>query len=107
MPAIRRALCLPLLLLAACARAPLPPQPVVHEEMALAMAHKAWASVFSKTASETYSADNVRRFEPYTATLDDGVWIVRGHVTDGVHGVAPDAHITQADGIVSVGGETR
>jgi len=100
----------PLLLLAllgACARTPAPAERVVHEERALAKANAAWASIHAKTAEATYSADNVRRFAPYSATLENGVWIVRTTAPADLHGRAPQAEIRAEDGVTTVHGDER
>ena len=99
---------LPLMaLLAACTRPPAPAERVVHEERALAKANAAWSSVYSKTAEITYSAENIRRFAPYSATLNEGVWSVRTTAPAGLHGRAPEADIRADDGRTTVHGVDR
>jgi hypothetical protein len=107
MKGIRCALFLLPTLLGACSRPAPPPERVTHEERALAKANAAWSSIYSKTAEETYSAQNVRRFAPYSATLDNGVWTVRTAAPPDRHGRAPQADIRAADGVTTVLGVER
>ena len=95
-------LLLPLLLLLGCARAPEPRERVVHEERALAKANAAWADVYTGRAEDAYSPKNIRRFSPYTATLEDGVWVVRGTAAADVHGLMPSARVRADDGVTTV-----
>jgi len=107
MKGIRCASILVVTLLAACARAPQPPERVVHEERALAKANAAWAGVYSKTAEDAYSPANVRRFSPYSATLEQGTWRVRTAAPADRHGRAPEADILAEDGTTTVRGAER
>ena len=86
------------LLLGACTARTEPAEHVTHEERALAKAHAAWASVFVERADETFSPANIQRFSPYTATLESGVWIVRGTVPADYQGSVPEARIRASDG---------
>ena len=107
MTGLRRALFLLLPLIAACSRSAAAPERVTHEERALAKANAAWSSIYSKTAESTYSAQNVRRFAPYSATLRDGVWIVRSTAPTELHGRAPQADIRADDGDTTASGVER
>jgi hypothetical protein len=80
---------------------------VDHEERALAKAHGAWSSVYSKSADAAFSAENVLRFAPYSVTLDRGVWKVRTAAPTDVHGRAPEADIRADDGVTNVRGVER
>jgi hypothetical protein len=91
-----------LLVLAACTRRATPPERVDHEERALAKANAAWSNAFTHRADEAFSPGNVRRFSPYTATLEDGVWIVRGTAREDRHGRMPAARVRAADGDTTV-----
>jgi hypothetical protein len=86
------------LLLGACTSRTEPAEHVTHEERALAKAHAAWASLFVQRADETFSPGNIQRFAPYQATLEDGVWIVRGTIPADFHGSMPEARIRADDG---------
>ena len=59
------------------------------------------------TQDPALSEEGVKRFEPYTATLTDGVWTVRGTIPSDFHGGAPTATVRQADGLASVTSEKR
>ena len=104
---MRCALCLLLSLLGACSPPATPAERVTHEERALAKANAAWSSVYSKTAESTYSAENVRRFAPYSATRANGVWSVRTTAPANLHGRAPQADIRAGDGVTTVTGVER
>jgi hypothetical protein len=80
---------------------------VLTAEAAIAKAKESWAGVYQKTHDPTLSEEAVKRFEPYTATLTDGVWTVRGTVPTDFHGGAPVATVRQADGLASVTSERR
>jgi hypothetical protein len=101
MNGFRHASILTFLALAACSR-PGPAERVVHEERALAKANAAWADVYTQRADETFSPQNIRRFAPYTATLESGTWIVRGAAPAEIHGSMPAARIRAADGEITV-----
>jgi len=107
MKVTRCALFLLLPLLGACSRPAAPPERVTHEERALAKANAAWSSIYSKTAEDTYSAENVRRFAPYSARLQNGVWTVRTAAPPERHGRAPQADIRAVDGVTTVLGVER
>ena len=81
--------------------------PVRSPEEARASARHAWDSVYSKTKSETFSPQNIRQFEPYTATLRDGVWHVHGTLPSNFHGVVPEATIRESDGRIDVSGVSK
>jgi hypothetical protein len=81
--------------------------PILTAEAAIAKAKVSWEGVYGKTHSATFSDETVRRFEPYTAVLADGVWTVRGTVPAEFHGVVPEATVHQADGLTSVSGIQR
>jgi hypothetical protein len=60
------------------------------EESAIARAKAAWASAHEKNPyGGTYSPANMAKFEPYSATLKDGVWRVQGTVPPGYSGYVP------------------
>jgi hypothetical protein len=102
MPRMFHALLVLPALLTACARQPVPPERVTHEERALAKASAAWATVYTQRADETFSSGNIQRFSPYTATLHDGVWLVRGVAAADVHGRMPAARVSASDGTTTV-----
>src|SRR5207253_607877 len=91
----------------ACTRPSQPPERVVHEERALAKANAAWSSTYSKTADRAFSEQNIRRFAPYSATLENGIWIVRTTAPSERHGRAPQADIRADDGVTTVQGVER
>lgn len=80
---------------------------VLTAEAAIAKAKESWSGVHRKTHDPTLSEESVKRFEPYTATLTDGVWTVRGTIPTDFHGGAPMATVRQADGLASVTSEKR
>ena len=89
-------------LLARC----LPPSPgkpvaVSTPEGAVSAAKDAWESISSKaTSAESFKRESVTRFEPYTATLRDGVWYVVGTIPVGYRGRMPKALVCESDGSV-------
>jgi hypothetical protein len=71
-------------------------------EAAIASARAAWTSIHEKTSSsDVYSPANMAKFEPYTATLNDGVWQVRGTVPPGYLGFVPITSVCKNDEGVS------
>lgn len=78
--------------------------PVRSSAAAVATAKAAWSSVHSKVPWEgRYSAANVARFEPYTASLSGGVWTVTGTVVEGISiRDMPLARVRQSDGATDV-----
>jgi hypothetical protein len=97
-----RRICFPsLALLAACSHPPASER-VIHEERALAKANAAWAALYTRRGEEMFSPQNIRRFAPYTATLENGVWIVRGTVTSGLQEPTPTARVRAHDGVTTV-----
>ena len=83
-----------------------PPSPgkavaVSTPEAAVAAARDAWESISSKaTSADSFKRESVARFEPYTATLTDGVWYVTGTIPAGYHGRMPKALVCESDGSV-------
>jgi len=96
-----------ILLASACAPSQSGDAPISTAEAAIAKAKDSWAGVYQKTHDPTLSEESVKRFEPYTATLTDGVWTVRGTIPPDFHGAAPVATVRQADGLASVTSENR
>jgi|SRR4051812_44404830 hypothetical protein len=90
------------LLLGACTSRSEPPEHVTHEERALAKAQAAWANAFARRADETFLPENIHRFAPYLATLENGVWIVHGTVPADFRGRVPEARIRADDGTTTV-----
>lgn len=88
--------------LAAGCNKPEPAGAVTTANSAIAKARQGWKSVHSKTRYEAYSDENIRRFEPFTATLADGVWTVTPTVPAGYSGEIPVATVRQIDGGTSV-----
>jgi hypothetical protein len=80
---------------------------VLTPEVAIAKAKESWSGVYRKTHDPTLSEESVKRFEPYTATLADGVWTIRGTMPADFHDGAPIATVRQADGLASVTSEKR
>lgn len=78
------------------------PEPVDHEERALAKANAAWADMHARRGDATFSPANVRRFAPYSATLDHDVWTVRGTRPPGFVGEMPAARIRATDGVTTI-----
>ena len=69
---------------------------------AIEHAKDAWAATFEKSPhSDLYSPTNMARFEPYWATLKDGVWHVEGTIPPGYHGYAPKTSVCRNDEGVS------
>ena len=70
-------------------------------EAAVAAAKDAWDSIAAKaTWHDTYKRENRARFEPYRATLTNGVWHVVGRIPADFHGRSPKALVCESDGSV-------
>lgn len=87
----------------ACSSASNEGAPVTSPKMAIMKAKQAWASIHDKASWQSaYSKENTTKLEPYTATLKDGVWLVRGTIPPGYKGEAIETTVRQSDGNVSV-----
>ena len=77
--------------------------PVLTPTDAVARARIAWQGIAEKKgASSVYGEESTARFEPYTATVDNDVWIVRGTVPAGYRGQTLETRVAKTDGQVSV-----
>ena len=77
--------------------------PVTTAEEAVTRARTAWKSVGEKASWHVaYRKESTAKFEPYTATLENGVWIVRRTVPSGYRGEVLETRVRQIDGQVSV-----
>ena len=71
-------------------------------ESAIASARKAWQSIHEKAPwNFVYSKERTAQFEPYTATYENGVWVVRGTIPAGYRGEVLETRVREADGSVS------
>lgn len=60
---------------------------VVNADAAVVAAKKAWKSIYEKASwNSIYSEQNMDKLEPFTATLEGDVWIVRGTIPTAFHG---------------------
>jgi hypothetical protein len=72
---------------------------------AIARARAAWREVVEKRSpapTPTFAEENLARFEPFTATLSDGIWEVRGTIPPGYRGYVPEASVRQGDGFTRI-----
>jgi hypothetical protein len=76
--------------------------PVTSEVAAIAAAKSAWESIRDKSNLPVYRNEEAKRFEPYSATLKDGVWTVRGTIPAGYHGQTLVTTVRQDNGVVLV-----
>lgn len=87
----------------ACSSASNDKAPVTTAEAAITKAKEAWASIHDKASWQSaYSKESAAKLEPYTATLEDGVWLVRGTIPPGYKGEVLETTVRQSDGAVSV-----
>lgn len=76
---------------------------VTTAEEAVSKAKLAWKQIYEKANwHKVYSPENTAKFEPYTATLVNGVWIVKGTIPSGYQGEVIETTVRQSDGSVSV-----
>jgi hypothetical protein len=87
-----------------CALSAKPVGPVTTAEAAVVEAKSGFASVYAKTRYESFAPRTVAQFEPYTATLTNGEWHVRGTVPVGFRGVVPEAKVRSSDAFTRVEG---
>jgi len=80
------------------------PKPVTTAEAAIAKAKSGFASVYYKTRYENFAPATVARFEPYTATLTNGEWYVRGTIPSGYRGGVPGAKVRASDAFTRIEG---
>jgi len=72
-------------------------------DSAVAIAKKSWGSVHDKAGwNSIYEKVSTDKFEPYTATLEGEVWIVRGTIPEGFHGETLETSVCRSDGSVFV-----
>jgi hypothetical protein len=77
--------------------------PVTTSEAAIQKAKEAWVSIYDKASWQTaYRSESTAKFEPYTATLQDGVWLVRGTIPPNYQGDVLETTVQQSDGSASV-----
>ena len=77
--------------------------PVATAEEAIARARASWKQIHEKASwHATYAEENTARFEPCTATLENGIWMVRATVPSGYRGEVLETRVRQVDGGVSV-----
>ena len=74
-------------------------------DAAIAASRQAWRSVSEKTSQSPFNPASTARFEPYSATLEDGAWVVRGTVAAGYQGEILVTRVRQADGSVELTSE--
>jgi hypothetical protein len=71
---------------------------------AIVHAQATWAAIHEKDPSnETSAPAYIARFEPYTATLRDGVWHVQGTIPPGFQGYVPVMSVCKNDEGASAG----
>jgi hypothetical protein len=76
---------------------------VTTAEEAVSKAKLAWKQIYEKASwHKVYSPESTSRFEPYTATLFNDVWIVKGTIPAGYEGEVIETTVRQSDGSVSV-----
>lgn len=73
-------------------------------EEAITEARNAWESIYDKTGYAIFSEENAAQFEPYTATLENGEWTVRGTIPAGYRGDTLVTTICQSNGFTRVAG---
>ena len=83
-------------LAASCQSAPKPP--ITTSEAAVASARISWESVYDKTHYPVFSKAETAKLEPYTATLKEGVWTVRGTIPPGYRGYTLVTTVRVSDG---------
>lgn len=72
---------------------------VTTAEEAVVLAKKAWKSIYEKASwNSIYSKQSTDKFEPYTATLEGDVWVVRGTIPEGFHGETLETSVCRTDG---------
>jgi hypothetical protein len=70
---------------------------------AISRAKLAWRQTYEKAPwHEVYSPDSTARFEPYSATLVNDVWIVKRTIPAGYTGEVIESTVRQSDGSVSL-----
>lgn len=80
--------------------------PVTTPEVAVHRAKESWTSIYEKASWKAdYGEGSTAIFEPYTATLENGIWIVRGTVPSGYKAKILVTEVRQSDGTVSVTSE--
>lgn len=78
------------------------PTSVNDPKAAIEAARQSWLQIYEKTHVAAYGAESTKKFEPYTAELKDGCWIVRGTVAHGYQGETLKTTVRHSDGSVSV-----
>jgi hypothetical protein len=85
--------------------------PVTTAADAVARARAAWQSIREKGGGNAdnsgFSAESIARVEPYTATLKDGEWQVRGTLPPGYAGTVLETTVGACDGSITVNGAAR
>ena len=72
-------------------------------DSAVAIARKSWGSVQNKAGwNSIYDKASTDKFEPYMATLEGEVWVVRGTIPEGFHGETLETSVCRSDGSVFV-----
>jgi hypothetical protein len=74
-------------------------------DAAIAASRQAWRSISEKTSKSPFNPASTTRFEPYSATLEDGVWVVHGTVAAGYRGEILITRVRQSDGAVELTSE--
>ena len=78
--------------------------PVTSPEAAITAARMSWKSIDEKHNfwSPVYNEKETAKFEPYTATLIQGEWIVKGTIPANFRGETLETTVRERDGLVSV-----
>jgi hypothetical protein len=90
-------------LLAIACSSPSSRGPVATSVEAISRAKSAWKSIHEKKRQRSvYSDESTAKFGPYTATLEDGLWHVRGTILSDYRGEMLETTVRERDGSVSV-----
>jgi hypothetical protein len=78
--------------------------PVTSPEAAITAARLSWKSIDEKHNFRltVYNEKEIAKFEPYTATLVQGEWIVKGTIPANFRGETLETTVRERDGVVSV-----
>lgn len=78
--------------------------PVTSPAAAITAARLSWKSIDEKHNFKTlvYNEKEIAKFEPYTATLVPGEWIVKGTIPLNFRGDTLETTVRERDGLVSV-----